>query len=31
VTEGTYQVFYTEIVEDIGAFLGGEPIRVLNA
>jgi hypothetical protein len=24
-------VFYTEIVEDIGAFLGGEPIRVLNA
>jgi phosphoglycerate dehydrogenase-like enzyme len=25
VTDGTYQVFYREIVEDIAAFLAGQP------
>jgi phosphoglycerate dehydrogenase-like enzyme len=30
VTDGTYQVFYREIVEDIAAFLAGQPVRVLN-
>jgi phosphoglycerate dehydrogenase-like enzyme len=30
VTDGTYQVFYREIVEDIAAFLAGRPVRVLN-
>jgi phosphoglycerate dehydrogenase-like enzyme len=30
VTEGTYQVFYREIVEDIAAFLADRPVRVLN-
>jgi phosphoglycerate dehydrogenase-like enzyme len=29
VTEGTYDLFYREIVEDIAAYLAGEPIRVL--
>lgn len=29
VTEGTYRAFYGEIVEDIEAWLKGEPIRVL--
>jgi phosphoglycerate dehydrogenase-like enzyme len=27
VTAETYQLFYREIVEDIAAFLRGEPIR----
>ena len=31
VTEGTYQVFYTEAVEDIAAWQAGAPIRVLSA
>lgn len=31
VTRGTYQAFFTETVEDIAAFLRGEPIRVINA
>ena len=31
VTDGTYRTFYAETVEDIHAFLRGEPIRVLNA
>ncbi len=31
VTEETYRVFYGEALEDIQAFLKGEPIRVLNA
>ncbi|GAA2346586.1 D-2-hydroxyacid dehydrogenase family protein [Saccharopolyspora halophila] len=31
VTEGTYQAFFRETVEDIAAFRDGEPIRVLNA
>ncbi|MGP4019872.1 D-2-hydroxyacid dehydrogenase family protein [Saccharopolyspora sp. 5N708] len=31
VTDGTYQVFYPEIVENISAYLQGSPIRVLNA
>jgi phosphoglycerate dehydrogenase-like enzyme len=30
VTDGTYQVFFREIVEDIAAFLAGQPVRVLN-
>jgi phosphoglycerate dehydrogenase-like enzyme len=29
VTHGTYEVFYRDAVEDIAAFLRGEPIRVL--
>ncbi|MCW3062956.1 MAG: D-isomer specific 2-hydroxyacid dehydrogenase NAD-binding protein [Solirubrobacterales bacterium] len=31
VTTGTYEVFYREAVEDIAAFLRGEPVRVLGA
>jgi phosphoglycerate dehydrogenase-like enzyme len=31
VTDGTYQVFYREAVENIAAFLAGHPVRVLNA
>jgi len=31
VTGNTYDVFYREAVEDIAAFLAGEPIRVLSA
>ncbi len=31
VTEGTYEAFFAETVEDIAAFLDGEPLRVLNA
>ena len=30
VTDGTYQLFYREIVEDIAAFLAGHPVRILN-
>ncbi len=30
VTNGTYEVYYREAVEDIAAYLRGEPIRVLN-
>ena len=30
VTEETYRVFYGDALEDIQAFLAGEPIRVLN-
>jgi phosphoglycerate dehydrogenase-like enzyme len=30
VTDGNYQVFYREIVEDIAAFLAGQPVRVLT-
>jgi len=30
VTRGTYEVFYGEAVEDVAAFLAGEPIRVLS-
>jgi phosphoglycerate dehydrogenase-like enzyme len=29
VTDGTYQVFFTEAVADIAAWLAGEPLRVL--
>jgi hypothetical protein len=29
VTGKTYDVFFGEAVEDIAAFLGGEPVRVL--
>jgi phosphoglycerate dehydrogenase-like enzyme len=31
VTEGTYEVFYREIVEDIEAYLDGTPTRVITA
>ena len=31
VTDETYQVFYSEAVEDIAAYLEGHPVRVLNA
>jgi phosphoglycerate dehydrogenase-like enzyme len=31
VTTGTYEVFYRDAVEDIAAWLRGEPVRVLNA
>jgi len=30
VTEGQYQVFYRDAVEDIAAFMAGEPIRVVD-
>ncbi|CCG04315.1 D-2-hydroxyacid dehydrogenase family protein [Blastococcus saxobsidens] len=30
VTRGTYELFYREAVEDVAAFLRGEPIRVLG-
>jgi len=29
-SEGTYEVFYRDVVEDIGAYLDGDPIRVLG-
>jgi phosphoglycerate dehydrogenase-like enzyme len=29
VTEQTYEVFYREAVEDVAAYLGGRPVRVL--
>jgi phosphoglycerate dehydrogenase-like enzyme len=31
VTEGNYRTFYTEVVQDIAAFLDGSPTRVLSA
>lgn len=31
VTRGTYDIFYTEAVEDILAFTTGAPVRVINA
>lgn len=31
VTHGTYEVFYRDAVDDVAAFLRGEPVRVLNA
>jgi len=30
VTTGTFEVMYRDAVEDIAAWLGGEPVRVLN-
>jgi phosphoglycerate dehydrogenase-like enzyme len=30
VTDDTYRVFYTEVVEDIAAWMTGSPIRILN-
>ena len=30
VTDGSYARFYEDAVEDIAAFLSGEPIRVIN-
>ena len=31
VTSDTYDVFYGEAVEDVAAFLAGDPVRVLAA
>ena len=31
VTRETYAIFFVEVVEDILAFLGGSPVRVLNS
>ncbi len=31
VTRGSYEIFYREAVEDVAAFVGGEPVRVLPA
>lgn len=31
VTEDSYRVFYEDVVENIRAFLSGEPVRVLNS
>jgi phosphoglycerate dehydrogenase-like enzyme len=31
VTGDCYRIFYDQIVEDIAAFLGGEPVRVIEA
>ncbi len=30
VTEGTYRIFYPQALEDIAAWMAGEPIRVLT-
>jgi phosphoglycerate dehydrogenase-like enzyme len=30
VSTGTYEIFYTDAVEDIAAFLAGAPVRVLT-
>ncbi len=30
MTTGTYEVFFRDAVEDIAAWLRGEPVRVLN-
>jgi phosphoglycerate dehydrogenase-like enzyme len=30
VTEGSYRVYYGEAAEDVAAFLGGSPVRVVN-
>ena len=30
VTQGNYRIFFTEAVEDIAAWLAGEPMRVLT-
>jgi phosphoglycerate dehydrogenase-like enzyme len=31
VSEGSYEIYFREAVEDIAAFLNGEPVRVLDA
>ena len=31
VTDETYRVFYADSIEDISAFLAGDPVRVLAA
>jgi phosphoglycerate dehydrogenase-like enzyme len=31
VSEGSYEIYFREAVEDIAAFLDGEPVRVLDA
>ena len=30
MTTGTYEVFYRDAVEDVAAWMRGEPVRVLN-
>ena len=30
VTEDTYRVFFTDAIEDINAWLAGNPVRLLN-
>jgi D-3-phosphoglycerate dehydrogenase len=30
VTQDTYRVFFTEALEDVEAWLRGEPVRVIN-
>jgi phosphoglycerate dehydrogenase-like enzyme len=30
VTQGTYEVFYRDAVEDVAAWMGGNPLRVLE-
>ena len=30
VTEGCYEIFYREIVEDIAAWLDGSPLRLIE-
>lgn len=30
VTDGNYRTFFTEAVEDIAAWLAGEPVRILG-
>ena len=31
VTEETYRIFYGHVLEDVTAFLGGAPVRVLTS
>jgi phosphoglycerate dehydrogenase-like enzyme len=31
VTKGTYEVFYRDAVEDVAAWMAGEPVRVIDA
>ena len=31
VSDGNYEIFYRDAVEDIAAWLRGEPVRVINA
>ena len=31
VTQGNYAMFYSGVVEDVGAWLRGAPVRVLRA
>ncbi len=31
MSDGNYEIFYRDAVEDIAAWLRGEPVRVINA